>query len=230
MYYKRHLFYNLKKHFDGSRYWELSDSGLSHQIQMKLKSVDKQALKYMDILNNCTNDELKTTFFEFLGDRDIADLVIYELFYKGRHRHKNAYNSTINLIKEDVTDEEINLNDWLLSLRASARPYRDMQRCVPRCENTIRARCKTQEEHNKHLDIHSNAHSYLIGNSKAMDFTHYIKLYTFNQNSCKEFNYFDDLANVIAEMTKYQRKVTQATFEFIEEFKEKFKTLFNQKL
>ena len=181
MYYKRKLFYTQKKHADGSRYWELSNKGVEHILNAKLNRIDKITLKYMDIVRNCYNQSLIDRFFALLGNRDISDYVVYEQFYKGRHRHINGIDYKTQQ-QNKLTDEEINLNDWLLSLRDGIRPY-----ACPDCnlqvdEEILRVPILKKEElQQREVEMLKSGHGlYMLGNSHSETSTDYINRYTFN--------------------------------------------------
>ena len=229
MYYKRKLFYNLKKHEDGSLYWELSENGLNHVLDNKLRKVDKTVLKYMDIVRNCSNEELKNKFFKLLGDRDISDYVIYEQYYKGRHRHIKGINYKVQS-QTPLTDEEVNLHDWMQSLRDGMRPYHCIKSIIHVDEKMVRTPILKEEELEPYaLDRYGHG-SHMISNSHSDTLADYVQRYTFNEFSDPAFRDFDKLAVLIQQMTYEQRNDEQVTFDYLENLKAKFKTIFKNVL
>ena len=226
MYYKRKLFYNLKKHSDGSRYWELSDKGLNHFLYNKLRSVDKQTVKYMDIIRNCADEDLKDRFFSYLGERDISDYVIYELFYKGRHRHINAINYK-QQSTNPLTDEEDNLHDWMLSIRDSMRPYACNTRCISVVEKMVRTPILKEEEIDPYSILKHGHDVHMLSNSHSDTLHEYVQRYTYNENSDIKFKDFDKIFVLLQHMTLCQRHNEQITFDYLEDLKQRYKTIFN---
>lgn len=229
MYYKRHLFYINKKHTDGSRYWELSHDGLNHVLNAKFAKVDKITIKYMDIVRNCTDKTLVDEFFRLLGKRDISDYVVYEQFYKGRHRHPDSINYKQKTSNQTLNDEEINLNDWLSCLSRGLRPYACLGSSLQNNDSLVRQPLLSQEEKVKHEE-HFYKHGHfldMLGNSERITYDEYIKYYTFNEDSDADFAHFDKIGILISLMTDAPAIEQQITFEFLEDLKEKYKILFN---
>lgn len=226
MYYKRKLFYTLKKHDDGSTYWELSDEGLKHTLNVKLQSIDRLTLKLMDIIRNCTDDALVDLFFKYLGDRDISDYIIYQQFYKGRHRHINGVNYKLQQ-QNPLTDEEENLNDWLLCLSSSYRPYSNLCDTIQVGETLVRTPILKKEELAElEYDLLKCGHSIdLLNNSHSDLVNTYIQRYCFNEQTDPSFNHFDKISVLVVMMTEKQRTDQQVTFDYLEDLKERYKHL-----
>lgn len=233
MYYKRKLFYTIKKHADGKRYWELTERGKKHIINSKLASVDRFSLTYMDLVNNCPDDVLKNKLYQYLDGRSMQDYVIYELFYRGRHRHKDSINYKTNNQKNELSDEEINLFDWLLFCSRSITPYSvDSNSATSVDEDTCRPRVITESEIQKLEDeFCRNGHPFApFSSSRGYKFADYVNRYTFNENSCYEFRNFDHVNTILNLMRKLESETKQSTFDFIEDLKNRYKILFNKTL
>lgn len=231
MYYKRKLYYTLKKHADKTAYWEPTEFGINHIINAKLAKIDSITQKYMDIVNNCVDHNLVDRFFTLLGNRDISNYVLYEQFYKGRHRDINAIDYKFNQ-QNTLTDEEINLNDWLLSISLSLRPYLNCACSLQVDEKVLRVPVLKETEFRKYEDECYKRGEYpeLLSNSRSQLIEDYLSRFTFNENTDVVFKDFDKISVLIQQMNEKQRYNKQITFEYLEELKSRYKTLFNLNL
>lgn len=233
MYYRRKLFYTLKKHSDGKRYWELTELGKKHMVSTKLAQVDKLALHYMDSVNNCTDEYFKQKIYHCLDGRSLEDYAVYELLYKGRHRHKDSINYNTNLQNEKLNNEESNLYDWLLCLSNSATPYLvDSRSSVAVDEGNLRQPISSAEKLKElEFEFARLGHPFApISNTRGCSYNNYVKLYTFNEDSCPEFRLFDHLGVLLRLIETPKNENKQMTFTFLEDIKAKYKTFFNKKL
>lgn len=230
MYYLRKLFYTVEKRPDKTTYWQPTVDGIRHILNAKLRLVDKRVLSYMDVVNNCSNPELVNQFFRLMDGRDISALVIYELFYKGRHRHINAVNYELNQQLNYLTDEEDNLYDWLLCHSTALVPYlacRNSSLLVD--EGFVRTPIKNSKIDDFAL-MKYGEFSHLVNNSRKELFDIYVSRYTFDENSCECFRHFDKIGVLLGLMTEQKRTETQQTFDFLEDLKSRYKVLFNNNL
>lgn len=228
MYYKRKLYYELKKHDDNTYFWQLTEAGLSHYFDAKVRKFDSVVLKYMDIVRNCKNQDLINKFFTLLDDRDIRDYVLYVQYYQGRHRDSDAINYKTRTQKP-LTDEEDNINDWHAHLRISLRPYAYNDSNVQVDEAILRAPILTEKELQKYEEeCYRHGHfPELLSNSRSELLNDYINLYTFNENSDPKFRDFDKISVLLTIMSEEQRDNTQMAFDYLEELKSRYKILFN---
>lgn len=231
MYYRRKLHYTLEKHADGTRYWQLTDNGVSHVIAAKLAKVNSITLKYMDIIRNCSNSNLVDDFFKYLCDRDISDYVIYEQFYKGRHRLNTGINYKNNTQKP-LQDEEDNLYDWLNVMRVGLRPYHNAATSLPVDATSLRTPILTKAEQRQHNDeLYKHGHfPELCGNSRSVLLNDYIQSSVFNENTDVKFAHFDKIAVLLELMTEEKREDEQITFDYLEDLKARYKCIFNKTL
>ena len=120
MYYKRKLLYVCRKRQDGTYYWELSDNGLRIKIEAMLRRVDKYAEELTDSLTNM-NESQRLILQSYLGSRTINDYALYAIFYKGRLRHSDTYDTT-PISDNTLSDLEYNLYDWIDIIKKSSQP------------------------------------------------------------------------------------------------------------
>lgn len=229
MYYKRKLYYTLLQHDDGTYYWQATDNGIQHILDVKLKSIDKTCIKYMDIVRNCSNSQLVKKFFDYLGARDISDYVIYEKYYKGRHRHPNGINYKTQLQKP-LTDEEFNLHGWSACVRDAMRPYDTDCVTLALDETLLRSPVCTKEEiEEQRFEMYKHGHDvHMLNASRSDTIDNYIRLYVIDENTDPMFADFDKMAVLIIQMTEEQRNEQQITFDFLEDLKERYKLIFNK--
>lgn len=214
MYYKRKLYYKCKRRDDGTYYWQLTEAGFKHFCDVRVRSVDTIATQYMDMLNNA-DTFYSDAFFRFLGKRDISELVIYERFYKGRMRDSKAITYYPADVHFGLTDTEANLYDWMqLQRKASlVNSSQDVHNVVEFPDG--QRICIDLSDKYSNLFIKT-----IVRNYNKNDF---YEKFTFNQNSCAEFQYFDDALSVIQFLRKQSAVVKQNTFDYQETLKEKLK-------
>lgn len=231
MYYRRKLFYTLEKHPDGRRYWQLTDYGKKHLVNSKLKQIDKVATQYMDLVNNCDDDYLKGKVYQYLDGRSMQDYAIYELLYKGRHRHRDSIDYSKKQQFNYLNDEESNLFDWLLRVSQSSTPYLvGRSSAIDSSSEDIRVPLNSPSDRD---DIMSYMHGHypeMLNRSMRDSYVDYLNRYTFNEQSCPEFRHFDRLGVVLTLIKKPQNQNKEVTYRYLENLKEKYKILFNKNL
>lgn len=207
MYYKRHMWYKMLKRDDGTRYWQLTDEGIEHVVQQKLKQVDNTVLKLIDELHN-SQPMYRDKFFEFLQGRDISDYVIYTLFYRGRMRNSRELDYDYVVQKHGISDDEYNLYDWLSLLRQQYKCndiYVDSMSVV---DGFVRV---------------ANKNFARFPLFKHIPLKVFVDKFTFNESSCWLFRDFDKISDLLNDMRKEKNFNKQTTFEYLEELREKLK-------
>ena len=219
MYYKRHLYYKNKKRSDGRRYWELTNAGFEHWKHSRLNKVDDKVLKYMDIVLNASEVD-RDMFYYYLGKRDISELVVYELFYKGRLRYKDSVSYYLDGSPiSSLTDFEANLFDWLKALKVSSK------------SNSLSfGKCFLVDEDKRNIYLIKHDYDRLLFDDdkriyRELPLERFVYLYTFNENSCVEFKDFDKLLSLLQFIVAKSKQQEQTTFDFLEDYREKMKNI-----
>lgn len=210
-YYKRNLFYQLKKRDDKTYYWELTPYGAKFKQDIIIKSFDAVKVRYEDLLYNMPKEHVNH-INKLLGNRTISDYVLYQLFYKGRSRAE--LNS-----QYCMTDEEYNLYDYLKLQRDSTRVNSIDKKDIYSVDLDTQ-QINTNEPVVGLFDTYQN-----YSKKGLYDTKQYYRMVTFNENSCPEFRHFDLIETIINKHLKTKNDNVQKTFEHIEQLKEKFKIL-----
>ena len=209
MYYKRHLYYTMKKRDDNTRYWELTDTGIEHTVNMKLKRIDTRVVNLLEKFHNA-DSKYYQTLIHYLDGRDISDYVIYELFYKGRMRYGDSIDYSKLFVEHGLTDFEYNLYDWISVIKEQYK-----------CNSQIQAII-----HDDDKVIIPNIKFTLCQLHKTMPYDKFIELCAFNENTCYMFRNFDRISSLIVDMLKDSNNKKQITFDYIEDLTEKYKIIY----
>ena len=90
MYYKRHLYYVLKRDDEGKYYWQPNQRGLEYLRKSFYRNIDIVTKSIHDKCLNMSDDDLYTLYKLFNG-RTFIDLATYIVLYKDRTRKLSAY-------------------------------------------------------------------------------------------------------------------------------------------
>lgn len=211
MYYKRKLYCVQLQHEDKSRYWEYTEDGINHVYERKLKLIKKRVEKYETILLN-SDYKLVDIILHLLGQRTFEDIAIYELFYKGRNRNMQNYD-LINDKGNSLTNDEQNLYDWIEECKTT-NYYNSENKSLQVFEKDNVEYVRVPVKESKYFTIH-----------KSIPKKDYINRYQINQNTHYKFRNFDNILDLFRDMENYIKKGKQTTFDYIEQTKEKFKSL-----
>ena len=217
LYYKRKLFYVNKKRDDNRRYWELTDFGKQWYFKSRLNSVSDKCVDITDLVLNYGDKN----FFDYLLDgRNISEYVIYLYFYKGRLRSHTSINMQYHYQYGKLGDDEYNLYDWLQRVSNSMLSNSmDSKELVIIRDDKIFIPKLTPDKDLFHWVSYRNHYD--------LDFYEFYKLYSFSQNSCPEFRNFDIIYDYLEYLRKKSKGDSQITFDYLEDYKEKMKAMFN---
>lgn len=192
LYYKRRLFYTLKKADDGTLYWTPNERG--HEF-IEHNSLAKIGILVNRISNTYINmDPVSRSYVNLLlNGRSFEDFAIYKLFYKDRFRAFGVHS-------HKLLDDECNLLAWLQTIKESLFTY-----------------SYTDFEYLSR-DTFLNT---LTLNDYEINYDNYIKQNTFTETSHKLFYHFDKLDSFLNNFTCSSNIDNEIYFEYIEE-REKF--------
>lgn len=217
LYYKRKLFYNCLKDAENKWFWQLNARGIDYQQNTMIRSIQRTIDRYQEILANNDSLDVLSYVSRLLNGRSLEDFVIYKLFYKGRSRDFDSfylYNLRQSRILSDI---EYNLCDWIktiidCSFVRTASHFDYFKRDVD-CDTIF-------------VPI---AFGNLFDDNpvvKNINYSKYANEITFNQNSCRAFNRFDELDAFFDVLLEPDRKLKQETFDFIEDLQKRLKITF----
>ncbi len=214
LYYKRKLFYDCIKLEDGSLSWIPNYDGVKHAQSGFLKAINTFSNRMCNIYSNSSDDD-KRLINRLLGDRTFEDYSVYMLFYRGRCRALDSCNLSSLFQSTSLTDDEINLYDWLHNILLSRYVHKfDEDRYLFR------------DVDSDELLIPSYNGDLFRDLYDAVPYSANLKNITFNEDSCIAFKDFDKLTSLIHSITEDDRINKQKTFDFIEDLTKRFKILY----
>ena len=217
LYYKRKLFYELKKRDDKTYYWELHDNGIHYKNQLMLKTIDVQKKNIQDLLLN-VNVELQNRFYELLAGRTIEDYLIYTNFYSGRIRQHKELSLDNPVSHAELTDEEYNLYDWLKCINSSFK-VNSKHYSVTYIVDDDKVNVTNDKA------FFSNFQYLAQNDEHIFDKAKFFEMVTFNENSCPEFKNFDKITELIDYSQHSKKENKQLLFDYKEDLKERLKRL-----
>lgn len=205
-YYKRHLFYKLHRDDEGKYYWQPNQRGIEYLRKSFKRNIDTLEQKYNNIYINLPDID-KIYIDTLLNGRTFRDLSFYQIIYKDRFRpyyNSPACSLTYNELPDRYIDtilqtafvHEETFNDII---------HRDTDR------GTI------------YVPIYNNRFFNQL--TKEIDYDTFIKQNIITEHSCSSFANFDKLISFISNTQLEDNRLTQITFDYIEELQQKFKHL-----
>lgn len=211
LYYKRKLFYKSVK-INDSNTWVLTPTGKEYIRKQLFNSVALLEKSYTEIFLNSSHED-KSIIQSLLGSRSFQDLAVYSTLYKGRLRDFEALSYMSLSQSSSLTDKEYNIFDWINSISEFTPLDPDITRVrethivdIPLSFGTLFDRLDT--------DV------------KSIDYSDFIKLFSFTQDSDPIFKDFDILLSFFEFIQKPNNTMKQKTFDFIEDLTKKLKLLY----
>ena len=217
-YYIRKLYYECVTGTTGKKVWQLTENGISHYAQLRLQNIKNNEIKLQDLLHNAT-PQLRADCDKLLDGRSLADYSIYKLFYQGRMRDKTSIDLSKNPRYGLSHNEDISNEVW----------HNRLDECT-QSNTTDQRDTYVVDEDNKKVYMRNPccsviSYHYSINRIKTLDKAVFVKLYTFNEDSCYEFRNFDRLTKLFDFITKETKRLRQVTYDEKKRLEETFKLL-----
>lgn len=206
-YYKRKLFYNLRRDDEGKYFWQPNEKGVEYLRKSFQRNIANQLKNYTNQYINL-EPEYQHYIDYLLNGRTFYDLAVYSVIYKDRCRalvHNPVYLTTlecstdyVNTILSTAFVHDLDFNDVM---------HRDKD------ASTI------------YVPVYNNRTLYQL--NKEIDYDTFIKNHIITEHSCSSFANFDKLLSFMRSTQLTKNHQTQISFEFIEELEQKFKHLLN---
>lgn len=215
-YYIRKLYYECVTGTTGKKVWQLTENGISHYAQLRIQNIKNNEIKLHDLLHNATPQQ-RADCDKLLDGRTLADYSIYKLFYQGRMRDITSIDLSKNPRYCLSDNEDISNEVW----------HNRLNECTQ--SNTIDQRdTYVVDEDNKKVYMRNPycsviSYHYSINRIKTLDKAVFVKLYTFDENSCYEFRNFDRLTKLFDFITKEDKILRQKTYEFNRDYEDRMK-------
>ena len=203
MYYKRHLYYILKRDDEGKYYWQPNQRGLEYLRKSFLWNIELFAKKLHDKLLNMSYEDVNYVY-SLLNGRTLEDLATYSVLYKDRIRSlsSNPYRLAFNEFPENY------INTILSTAFVHDEPFFEVMH--------------RDKDHNTIYVPVMGTFNELY---KLIDYDTFISQHVINEHTCTDFVHFDKLLCFINHTQIDKSHQAQITFEFIEELEQKFKHL-----
>lgn len=203
MYYKRHLYYVLKRDDEGKYFWQPNQRGLEYLRKSFHRNIVNLAKSFNDkMLNMCSDD--MNYIVNLLNGRTLQDLATYAVLYKDRTRALSAhpYHLTYDEFPENY------INTILSTAFVHDEPLNEVMH-------------RDIERNNIYVPVMGTFNELY----KIIDYDVFLSQHVINQYTCTDFVDFDMLLSFI-NSTQVEKNInTQITFEFIEQLEQKFKHL-----
>lgn len=217
-YYIRKLYYECVTGTTGKKVWQLTENGISHYAKLRIQNIVNNEIKLQDLLHNATPEQ-RANCDKLLNGRTLADYSIYKLFYEGRMRDHYAIDLRKIARYGLVDNEDISNEVWHKRLDecTQANMFDEHEAYYVSDDN------KKVEMRNPYFRVIS--HDYAINRIRKLDKDVFVKMYTFNENSCPEFRNFDKLTKLFDFITKEDKILRQKTYEFNRDYENRMKAL-----